>query len=70
MESLTLAGDLSSWAVVGEGRDNTQALGPRGAAPKFSRGPLHLTSFSPCLSYCRFFKWTGHQPDSGHMALG
>lgn len=56
MESLTLAGNLSSvpqalildsWAEVGEGRDSTQALGPRGAAPKFSPGPLHLTSFSP-----------------------
>ena len=31
----------------GEGRDSTQALGPRGVAPKFSPGPLHLTSFSP-----------------------
>lgn len=41
---------LDSWAEVGEGRDSTQALGPRGAAPKFSPGPFHLTSFSPCLS--------------------
>lgn len=38
---------LDSWAEVGEGRDSTQALGPRGVAPKFSPGPLHLTSFSP-----------------------